>query len=174
MEEQLYEARTHPKMLLKPFVLQLLLLAAHIGLWVYWPKEIGVEFLDNWGHLLVHSIILFIELFYVVVPFLQWRSSIFTLTTKRVYKEWGVLNKNTREIALKHVVSVKSDRSIIDRILGCGTLVFLDASSSGNMNHGRMSRQARKGVGVRFEDIPRIKEVMEMVQKARFGADSED
>ena len=40
-EDVLAVVRTHPKILFKPAVLQVVLLAAHVLLAIYWPRNLG-------------------------------------------------------------------------------------------------------------------------------------
>lgn len=168
-EEVLYETRTHFKVLFIPLVIQVFLLGAHYMLWRFLPTDTGWSDFNQWAPIILHVIIFIAEIWYVIVPVLQWWTSTFTLTSHRVYKNWGILYKQSREINLDHVVSVNSERGIIDRIFGAGTLVFLNASSSQTNSPGFWNKTP-KHEGVHFTDVPNVRQVMSLVEKARFGS----
>lgn len=170
-EEILWTGRTHAKVLAKPAVLQLILIALHVFLGIVLPTDTQWAWWNAWGPLSVHSIIVLIEIWYVVIPVLQWLNASFKVTNMRVVNAWGVLYKQSREIPLDRIVSVSVERGILDRIFGCGTLIFQDAaagyqpvtSGSWNKNRGKGSDS-----GVRFSDIPHIFKIQEIIDEARF------
>lgn len=171
-EQTLWSGRTHWKVLVGPALLQLVLIAAHVALALLWPENTGVEFVDAWGQMILHAVILVAEIWYVVAPVLRWSHSRFSVTTRRVTRRWGVLYKHSREIPLDRIVSVAVERGIVDRIFGCGTLVFHDAAAGmqpqtrGAWNHGSIDEQT---AGVRFHDVPKVFEVQQLVDRARYG-----
>lgn len=171
-EEVLLTTRTHPKVLFVPALVQLLLIAAHVLTGVFLPVDTGFAFWDEWGALIVHGLILIIEFAYAILPFMRWWNAAFTVTTKRVEMHWGVLYRQHREIALDRIVSVSTERGILDRIFRCGTLVFHDAASV-NMPPQVTTLTSRNGgnhtAGVRFHDVPRVEQVRVLVDSVRFG-----
>lgn len=170
-ETVLLRARTHPKVLFKPLLIQLALIVAHFALTVFWPENIGIEYLDEWGQLAVHAFIVGVEFTYAILPLLRWWNHTFTLTTRRVEERWGVLYRNSREIPLDRIVGVSTERGIIDRIFGCGTLVFLDAAYEGttSIRQNPLSTRGAPANGIRFNDVPRVERVRQLVDEARFS-----
>lgn len=169
-EETLEEARTHFKILVKPLFIQIILLGVHFLAWKYLPGHYSNEWMNSWLNLIVHGIIVLLEVVYVIVPFIRWRTSTFTLTNHRVIKEWGILNRESREIMLDHIVSIRVERSIIDRIFGAGTLIFFDASAARSGQHkGKRSQRA----GLRFIDVPHAQAFKQKVEEAQFGSKKE-
>ena len=165
--------RTHPKVLFQPLVMQLLLLAAHVALYIFWPAETGYQWLDDWGQLGVHGIILLIELHYVVTPALRWWNAQFTITNYRLIETWGVLYRNSREIELQRISSVTEERGILDRLFGAGTFIFHDAGQmemGAPPKRGLQQRSSSGNVGVRFHDVPNFVEVSRDISAARRGA----
>lgn len=171
MEENvLYVARTHPKVLFRALLVQAALLALHIFLLNVWPASLGWDTADKWGAPITHAFILGLEIWYVFIPTLQWWNSSFILTNKRVKNDWGVLYKQSREIDLARIASISEERGVLDRMFGCGTLNFYDAAA-GSQPHtsGPWNRNRSEG-GVRFHDVPKVKEVRAMVEKAKYSA----
>lgn len=170
MEEKiLYKTKTHPKVLVKAIVIQIVLLALHILIIKFWPT-FSIEILDKWGQLTIHALIICLEIYYVIVPVLQWYNNIFTVTNYRVINEWGILNKKSKEIDLKNIVSATTDRDILDRIFGCGTLIFYGAASSDwDRSRGRRRKDEtnESNTGIKFYDVPKVKYVENAINKLR-------
>jgi uncharacterized membrane protein YdbT with pleckstrin-like domain len=64
-------------------------------------------------------------------PFLVWVSASYTVTNRRLINRSGVFTRTGRDIPLHRVTDVQFERSVLDRMLGCGTLVVSDASETG-------------------------------------------
>lgn len=169
-ENTLYTARVHPKVLFKPAVIQLLLLLAHIFFFKIMSTSTGWDFWNSWGNFIVHGLIVSLEIWYVVVPIMQWYSTFYTLTDRRVKANWGVLYKHSREIDLKRIASISEERGILDRIFGCGSLNFYDAAADSQPHTNGAWNKPANVAGVRFHDVPRVKEVREMVEEAKYSA----
>lgn len=148
----LFRGRTHLKTLVRPAAIQVLLLAAHVALWLYFPKSLGLDALDRYAELTLHVLILVAELWYVVFPLLTWYHSHFEVTDRRIRQRWGILNKHSREIHLDRITQVNEERSIIDRILRCGTIVIYDAANAS---------------AIHFHDVPQFHSVREVIDEAR-------
>ena len=172
-EQELWRGRTHPKILFKPAMVQVLLIGLHVLVAVYIPRETSWNWWDDWGQLTLQSILGFLSLFYVVIPLLRWKNATFELTDRRVIKHWGILYRHSLEIPLDRITSVSVERGILDRVFGCGTLNFQDASSAstptrGSWNQDRGNQQLQ---GVRFYDVPRVLKVKEIIDSTRYNAD---
>lgn len=170
-ETAILRLRTHPKVLFQPALIQLVLIAAHIGLARYWPATLGDPWLDEWGQLVAHGVIAAVELFYVAIPALRWWNAEFTVTNRRLIETWGVLYRNSRDIPLDRIASVTEERGILDRIFGAGTLVFHDAGFVDLGTPTKRGLQQRPGdsrVGVRFHDVPRVHMTRQVIDQARY------
>lgn len=171
-EKILWSGRTHFKILAKPAFLQLILIVVHILVAIFIPSQTNWEWWNNWGHLTIHGIIILIEIWYVVIPVMQWLNAGFEITNRKAVSRWGVLYKQAREVPLDSIVSVSVERGILDRIFGCGTLMFQDAaagfqpetSGAWNVGRGKKSRN-----GVRFADVPNVLEVQKILDDARYN-----
>jgi len=78
-----------------------------------------------------------------VVPLLRWRSTHFVVTTRRVMVREGVLTRSGIDIPLRRVNSVQFRHTLVERILGCGTLIVESASDE----------------PLEFDDIPGVERV---------------
>lgn len=169
-EEIIAVSRTHFKVLFPAILIQVGLMILHVLIFMFYPETLNNDFLDKWSQLILHGIILCFELWYVVFPVLRWWNESFTLTDHRVINQWGVLSKQSREIDLDRIVSISEERDIIDRLFGCGTLNFYDAAASsqprtsGSWNRGR---NRETFTGIKFNDVPNIKEFRGLVEQAR-------
>lgn len=169
----LWKGRTHFKVLFKPAFIQLVLIAIHILLFIVLPTDTEWAEWNSWGPLILHGIILLVEIWYVIIPVLQWLNAGFEVSENSVISKWGVIYKQSREIPLDSIVSLSMERGILDRIFGCGTLIFFDAaagfqpqtSGAWNKNRGQGSNQG----GVRFRDIPHIVKVQKIIEDARIS-----
>lgn len=66
-----------------------------------------------------------------VIPFLRWRTTTYTLTNHRLITRSGILNKTGTNLPLARVNDVTYERSLADRMLGCGTLRVQTAADAG-------------------------------------------
>lgn len=171
-EEVIWKGRTHFKILFKPAMIQVLLIALHVLVAVYIPRNTNWLWWDSWGQLLLQSVLAFLSFLYVVIPLLRWKNATFELTDKRVVKNWGVLYRHSLEIPLDRISSIAVERGILDRIFGCGTLNFQEASSVHHDTQGSWNKsKGNKGLqGVRFYDVPKVLELKERIDQTRYNA----
>lgn len=64
-------------------------------------------------------------------PFALWISTSYTVTNRRLINRSGLLTRRGRDIPLYRINDVKYEKGLLDRLLGCGTLVISDASEEG-------------------------------------------
>jgi uncharacterized membrane protein YdbT with pleckstrin-like domain len=74
----------------------------------------------------------------------DWLTSTYTITNRRLITREGLIARKGHDIPLMRISDVAFDQGILDRMLGCGTLVISDASTHGS---------------VRLDDIPRVESV---------------
>jgi uncharacterized membrane protein YdbT with pleckstrin-like domain len=134
-EKIVVSTRTHPKALLVPLFALVVLLA------------IGVAFqvlVDNsTARLVVWAIAAIGILWFVVWPALDWMMASYTITNRRLITRHGIITRKGHDIPLSRISDVAYELGLIDRMLGCGTLVISDAST-----HGQ----------VLLPDIPRVED----------------
>ena len=66
----------------------------------------------------------------VIVPFLRWRTTHYVITTHRVMVRKGIVNKNGKDITLSKITDVSFSQTLLDRMLGSGTLSIESAGDS--------------------------------------------
>jgi membrane protein YdbS with pleckstrin-like domain len=124
-EEIVFDTRTHPKALILPFLVLLVMLAVAIFL----DKAIS----NSTVSLVVWILALAVVLWLSVWPFLNWLVASYTVTNRRLITRYGVITRRGHDIPLTRVSDVAYEKDIIDRLLGCGTLVISDASTHGQV-----------------------------------------
>jgi uncharacterized membrane protein YdbT with pleckstrin-like domain len=141
-ETVVVDTRTHPKALLLPILALVVLLA--IGVFIQRVVDQSLVTKIVWGLVVVGV------LWFVVRPVLIWLTATYTVTTRRLITRHGVITRKGHDIPLLRVSDVAYERDLIDRLLGCGTLVISDAST-----HGQVA----------LPDIPHIEETHRRIQQ---------
>jgi uncharacterized membrane protein YdbT with pleckstrin-like domain len=88
-------------------------------------------------------------LWLTVTPFVRWRTTHFIITSDRVMYREGVFKRTGLDIPLARVNSVRFEHSLLDRVLGCGTLIIESASDE----------------PLEFDDIPSVEKVHTMLYR---------
>lgn len=78
-----------------------------------------------------------------LVPLVRWHTTHFVLTTRRLMVREGVLTRSGIDIPMARINSVRFEHSLLDRMLGCGTLIVESASDE----------------PLEFDDIPRVEQL---------------
>ena len=83
-----------------------------------------------WGQWVLGIVgaVLFIIAF--VIPWLRWLTSTTTITNRRIITRTGIINKTGHDIPLAKISNVAYERSMSDRLFGCGTLVLETSADS--------------------------------------------
>ena len=125
-ERIVVSTRTHPKALVLPILSLVLLLAAGVLFGVFVTD-------DGTALLVVWVLVALLVLWRVVWPFLDWLSSSYTVTDRRLITRNGILTRRGHDIPLGRISDVAYELDLLDRVLGCGTLVISDASTHGQV-----------------------------------------
>ncbi|PFG34789.1 PH domain-containing protein [Sanguibacter antarcticus] len=151
-EHVVLDLRTHVKALLGPLVVLLLALAAVGAAYAFIP---GVA-AQLWLQLAVVALAVVAVLVWAFVPFLRWSTSRYTITNRRLITRSGIITRTGRDIPLYRINDIAYEMGLVDRLLGCGTLVISDATDK---------------AGVVLHDIPRIESVQLQLSELLFAAD---
>lgn len=148
-EHVVVSTRTHVKALLLP-ALWLILIAAVAGYLSTFPTGRAAPLLVAviWGLALVAAVRL------VARPFLRWLTTTYTVTDRRLITRTGILSRRGHDIPVPRISDVAYEHGLVDRLLGCGTLVISDASERGR---------------VRLRDIPHVEQVHLQISDLLFG-----
>ena len=135
-EHVVISTRTHPKALIGPALILLVVVAA----------VLFVSTLTDSTALgaVVGAVAAGIVVWWVVRPFIEWLTTTYTFTNRRFIKRSGLIAKEGRTIPLNRISGVDFEIGVIDRVFGCGTLIVSDASTNGR---------------VLLDDIPRVEQV---------------
>lgn len=130
--------RRHIKVLFVPFLI-------FVGVAVL----IGLSFLipgQPWVQLAVGALGLVVLAKWSLWPLIVWANTTYAITTRRLIIRTGVLNRSGHDMPLSRLNDVSFSHNIIERMLGCGTLVVESAGEQGQL---------------RLEDVPKV----ELVQR---------
>jgi uncharacterized membrane protein YdbT with pleckstrin-like domain len=81
--------------------------------------------------LVIGGVALVLFLWLAFTPFIVWRSTHYVFTNERVLLREGVFSREQRDIPLARVNDVASKQSLLERMLGCGTLTVESAGERG-------------------------------------------
>ncbi|MFT3874684.1 MAG: PH domain-containing protein [Nocardioides sp.] len=124
-EHVIISTRTHPKALIVPGLILLLILVVAI-----FSDRTFVGGAFSWGMWVVAvGLILWLS----VWPLLEWLSASYTITNRRLITRRGVLVRRGHDIPLSRISDVAYELGVVDRMLGCGTLIISDASTLGRV-----------------------------------------
>lgn len=124
-ENVVVSTRTHPKALILPF----LVLLALAGLAGYLTSVTDSDV----AHIITWVVAGLLLVAFTVRPFLNWLTSTYTVTTRRLITRHGIFTRKGHDIPLNRISDVSYERGVVDRMLGCGTLVISDASDRGRV-----------------------------------------
>ncbi|UCM89331.1 PH domain-containing protein [Streptomyces marincola] len=127
-EELLYETRQHWTTMVSEFLV-LCLIAVVTGL-VLWMLPGG----EDWSATAVWVVLgaaLVAAVRWWLVPLLQWRATVYFLTTKRLHKRAGFFHKTGTSIPLSRVNDVSFRATFWERVMRYGTVRVQSASEQG-------------------------------------------
>lgn len=126
-ERVVWSTRTHVKALIVPSLV--LILAAGVGGYL---SSLPDSRRNVWLTLIwvLAGVVIAV---YSVWPFLKWFTTTYTVTNRRLTTHSGVVNRTGHDIPLVRISDVSYEKGLVDRFLGCGTLVISDASEQGRV-----------------------------------------
>jgi len=147
-EKEILHLRTHAKALILP-VAGLLVVAVAAGCAVALTPPAWPDW-TRWAEAVVLVVLAWV---WTIAPFLRWLTTTYTMTDRRVITRSGIITRRGHDLPLSRIVNVEYSRSLIDRILGCGTLVFETAADD----------------PVTLRDIPDVERVHVLMTELLFG-----
>ncbi len=150
-EHVVVSTRTHPKALILPALILLVVVAAVLFLSTLTDSTpVGA---------VAGGVAAIIVVWFVLRPFVDWLTTSYTFTNRRFIKRSGLIAKEGRTIPLNRISGVDFEIGVIDRIFGCGTLIVSDASTDGR---------------VLLDDIPNVEQVQLKVAEEVHGLTARD
>jgi membrane protein YdbS with pleckstrin-like domain len=83
-------------------------------------------------------------------------TSTYTVTNRRLITRQGILTRTGRDIPLFRINDVAYEKGLLDRLVGCGTLIISDATEK---------------AGVVLPDIPHVERVQLQISELLFAND---
>jgi uncharacterized membrane protein YdbT with pleckstrin-like domain len=116
--------RTHWKALVFPAIV----LIATFGVAGFLLARWGDNDVAMWVIIVIAVIVL---VWWVLRPLILWLTTEYTITNRRIIHRSGIITRRGRDIPLYRINDVSYERDLIDRLLGCGTLVIAVANEEG-------------------------------------------
>lgn len=149
----------HWKVLVAPVVQAVLIVAVLLVaiVMIPWGKAAPI------GPLALGAVGLLGLMWRLIVPLLRWRTTTYELTSRRLRMRTGIIARFGKDIPLSRITDVSFETSLLDRLLGSGTLVV---ESPGE--HGQ----------VRLTEIPHVEflqsTLFQLVEEERQRAAQQD
>ena len=118
-EQELLHLRSHGKTMIGP-TLRLLVVSALAGA-VFAMLPTSWRPGSGWAATLL-AVAVAIPVY--LVPLLRWRTTTYTLTNHRLITRSGIVHKVGHDVPVARITNVAYERSLTDRMFGCGSLVF--------------------------------------------------
>ncbi|MFT3833918.1 MAG: PH domain-containing protein [Micropruina sp.] len=147
-EQELLHLRSHGKTMIKPTI-WLVVVAALFGA-VFAMLPVGWRPVSGWVVTLL-AVALAIPVY--LLPLLRWRTTTYTLTNHRLITRSGIITKVGHDVPVSRISNVTYERSLSDRMFGCGSLVFTTSAEA----------------PVVLYDIPKVEEVGVAISNLLFG-----
>jgi uncharacterized membrane protein YdbT with pleckstrin-like domain len=141
--------RSHPKALIGPLAFLILVLAGVITVATMQPDNTPVR-------LIAAVVAVSLLVLWSLVPFLRWLTTTYTVTNRRLITRQGIVSRSGRDIPLFRINDVAYEKGLLDRLLGCGTLIVSDATEK---------------AGVVLADIPNVERVQLQITDLLFARD---
>ncbi len=122
-EVEVLHLRTHAKALIAPALVLLLAVVATGLAFAFLPAS-----MLPWGAWVAVALAALVIVIWTVVPFLRWLTTTYTFTSRRIITRRGIINKSGHDLPLTRINNVAYERSLSDRIFGCGTLRLTTAA----------------------------------------------
>jgi len=148
-EHVVLSVRSHPKALIGPALVLVLLVAGVITALMLQPGNSPVG-------LVAAVVAVPVLVLWSLIPYLRWMTSTYTVTNRRLITRHGIVTRTGRDIPLFRINDVAYEKGLLDRLLGCGTLIISDATEK---------------AGVVLPDIPNVERVHLQISDLLFAKD---
>lgn len=162
-EQEFARGRTHPKALVPPVAALMVLgllwrtldaRSAQIVEVAAQHTALAVGLNAASVQLVLAAVCLVAGLYWVVRPMVRWVTSQWVLTSERIITRTGLIWQSGHDLPLSRIANVETERGLLDRLFGCGTLILTTAAVD----------------PLRLVDIPNVEQVKEAVAGLAGGA----
>lgn len=110
---------THIKKLLPAIIVEsLLVIAAAVGSF-FVPENARY-----WALATIWIAVAILSIPLIVIPWIKWSSTTYTVTTKRVITRTGIFTRTGHDLPLTRISDIQIEKNFDDRFFGCGTLAL--------------------------------------------------
>ena len=127
-ETVVYDMRPHWRILFFPAVALVLLVFGTVLCRGQRPERVGLGLV---GAARVAALVALVV--WVIKPVIQWATSQYVITNRRVIIRSGIIARQGRDMPLARVNDVHFSYGVIDRMLGCGDLIVESAGETGRL-----------------------------------------
>lgn len=124
-----FETRPHWRSMIFPSIV-LLVTVAVAG---YLLATIGSGSVQGWLRWAVVGVALVVIVLWFVRPLLTWLTTQYVFTSRRIITRTGIVARSGKDMPLSKVNDVSFQYTILERVLGCGTLTVSSASEDGEL-----------------------------------------
>jgi uncharacterized membrane protein YdbT with pleckstrin-like domain len=129
-EQLVLRLHPHAKIMVRPGLLLLLIVAAAITIMLVLPQSVTGQGLIR---LAIGLVALLAAVIWFGTPFLRWRTTIYEVTTRRLRLREGIISRSGRDFPLNRISDVSFSQGLIDRIFGCGRLIVESPGETGQL-----------------------------------------
>ncbi|MFD1150329.1 PH domain-containing protein [Saccharothrix hoggarensis] len=133
----------------KTLLVPVLVLLVAVGGGAYLAALVADQSWASVAWIALGAVVLVLVAWLTVAPVVRWRTTHFIVTSDRVMYRIGVVKRTGLDIPLGRINSVRFEHSLLDRVLGCGTLIIESASDE----------------PLEFDDIPGVEKVHSMLYR---------
>ncbi|MEU4767893.1 PH domain-containing protein [Actinosynnema sp. NPDC023794] len=133
----------------KTLVVPVLVLLVAVGVGAYLAVQVSGFSWAPIAWIALAAIVAVLVAWLTLAPVIRWRTTHFIITSERVMYRIGVVKRTGLDIPLGRVNSVRFEHTLVDRLLGCGTLIIESASDE----------------PLEFDDIPRVEKVHSLLYR---------
>jgi uncharacterized membrane protein YdbT with pleckstrin-like domain len=155
-EKVIFSTRTHVKALVLPALI-LVVVAGAAG-WLASQVDSNGKHKGTL-YIAIAVVAVLTVLWFCLRPFLTWLTATYTVTDRRLTTHQGVISRSGHDIPLARISDVSYEKGVLDRILGCGTLIVSDASEKGR---------------VALPDVPKVEEKQLMLSDLLYQGSKHD
>ena len=118
-------------------------------LWEGHPS--GLCYIGHW----ILGVLLFIPigLIFIIYAVLDRKTRVFTLTTRKVMMQSGIISRKTSEVSMRDIRSINMSQGILERLFGLGTVQIGSAGTA--------------GIEVEFKGIRNPSQVRDQIRKTK-------
>jgi uncharacterized membrane protein YdbT with pleckstrin-like domain len=129
-EELVLRLHPHAKIMVRPALLLLVIVAATITILLVLPESAAAH---GTIRLVVGLVGLLAAVIWFGTPFLRWRTTIYEVTTKRLRLREGIISRSGRDFPLNRISDVSFSQGLLDRMFGCGRLIVESPGETGQL-----------------------------------------